>query len=782
MPMLSAHTGLRPSVTPMVLAGFIGVLVMGAVSVLPLVSRAQDTDVYVSAASTVLPADGTQAAPFTTIEAAVAAVPEGGTIHVDNSAAYTPVGTVTLSKSGVTLEGTGNPVIMVSGGTTAFMVSGTGVTMSGFSIQKTDKTSQTIVQIAASDVTISNNSFAGQFVIGDGEVSRAMVIQGGLTGLTITGNSFVDVRQPAYISGVTTGEVANNYTARTKGWVVEEGNLTFTGNTWGEGANANVYDIAVLATAGATYYTDIPALSAANNGAFVEDQRTSPKSLSIVYVDSTVGASGDGTKRSPVLTLSEALTRVSTGGTIVLATDVTTSAQTDIAKAVTIDGAGHRVTASFSGGSVLNILASNVTLKNLVEDGGKLSGTTANRGINIYKATSVLLDGVTASNNSKNGIVVNGSTVTAHNITTTNNGWEGIDVDLGSGVTTPAELTITGVSQHTETRAAIRIDDITKAVSVVDSNSQYGATTVGNTRDYYFNATKVALTDAVSLSGTSGTVAVSAVIPAGTVVTGSVGWDGVVSAPVATSASFSLTGFVPTVLSAIAVGSTNSDLTLDKAAKLTFTGEAGRQVGWINHAGVFTEITATCADNTQATNDGLASGADCKIDDGSDLVVWTKHFSTFATYRVTQLISSSGNGSAVSTGSTNTSSAVTAVTSTPTTGRVLGAETFSFSRDLTVGSVGDDVTELQTVLIAGGFLALEAPTGTFGPLTRAAVVKYQAAHNLPATGYVGSLTRGVLNTAATTAPVSGETATLTKIVELLKQVLELQTKLNAIAS
>lgn len=782
MPMLSAYTGLRSLATPMVLAGFIGVLVMGAVSVLPLVSRAQDADVYVSAASTTVPADGTQAAPFTTIEAAVAVVPDGGTIHVDNSGAYAPVGTLTLSKPGVTLEGTGEPVIRVSGGTTAFMVSGTGVTVRGFSVQKTDKTSQTIVQIAANDATISNNTFAGQFVIGDGDVSRALVIQGGLTGLTITGNSFADLRQPAYISGVTTGDVSNNFTARTKGWVVEEGNLTFTGNTWGEGANANVYDIAVLATAGTTYYTDIPGLSAANNGAFVEDQRTSPKSLSIVYVDSTVGTSGDGTKRSPVLTLSEALTRVSTGGTIVLGTDVTTSAQTDITKAVTIDGAGHRMTASFSGGSVLNIMASNVTLKNLVEDGGKLSGTTANRGINIYKATGVLLDGVTASNNSKNGIVVNGSTVTAHNITTANNGWEGIDVDLGSGVTTPAELTITGVSQHTETKAAIRIDDITKAVSVVDSSNQYGATTVGNTRDYYFNATKVALTDAVSLTGTSGTVAVSAVIPAGTVVTGSVGWDGVVSAPVATNASFSLEGFVPTVLSAIAVGSTNSDLTLDKAAKLTFAGEAGRMVGWINHAGVFTEITAVCADNTQVTNDGLASGTDCKIDDGSDLVVWTKHFSTFATYRVTQIISSGGSGSAASTASSNTSSVAPVTESAPVTGRVLGAETFSFSRDLTLGSKGDDVMELQTVLITGGFLSLGAPTGTFGPLTRAAVVKYQAAHGLPATGYVGSLTRAALNTVATATPATSDTTSLTKIVELLKQVLELQKKLNAIAS
>src|SRR5438552_3394844 len=49
----------------------------------------------------------------------------------------------------------------------------------------------------------------------------------------------------------------------------------------------------------------------------------------------------------------------------------------------------------------------------------------------------------------------------------------------------------------------------------------------------------------------------------------------------------------------------------------------------------------------------------------------------------------------------------------------------SFSRDLTVGSKGDDVSALQQLLISNGFLNIAAPTGYFGGLTKAALVKWQ---------------------------------------------------------
>ena len=62
----------------------------------------------------------------------------------------------------------------------------------------------------------------------------------------------------------------------------------------------------------------------------------------------------------------------------------------------------------------------------------------------------------------------------------------------------------------------------------------------------------------------------------------------------------------------------------------------------------------------------------------------------------------------------------------------------TFTRDLTVGSTGADVTALQTKL---GVSA----TGYFGSLTKAAVMSYQTANGIPSTGYVGPLTRAQLN-------------------------------------
>lgn len=67
------------------------------------------------------------------------------------------------------------------------------------------------------------------------------------------------------------------------------------------------------------------------------------------------------------------------------------------------------------------------------------------------------------------------------------------------------------------------------------------------------------------------------------------------------------------------------------------------------------------------------------------------------------------------------------------------------SRNLFQGRRGDDVRMLQTHLMENGFYPEGLITGYFGPLTRKAVVRYQALNGImPAVGYVGTITRGVL--------------------------------------
>ena len=80
---------------------------------------------------------------------------------------------------------------------------------------------------------------------------------------------------------------------------------------------------------------------------------------------------------------------------------------------------------------------------------------------------------------------------------------------------------------------------------------------------------------------------------------------------------------------------------------------------------------------------------------------------------------------------------------------VVQASTCSqISSDLAVGltdTIGDrSITELQKYLQSLGFLK-SAPTGHFGPATLAAVKSFQIKNNISSTGYVGPMTRAVIN-------------------------------------
>ncbi len=94
-----------------------------------------------------------------------------------------------------------------------------------------------------------------------------------------------------------------------------------------------------------------------------------------------------------------------------------------------------------------------------------------------------------------------------------------------------------------------------------------------------------------------------------------------------------------------------------------------------------------------------------------------------------------------STGSTGTNAG-----SAPSQGVVLGASTYNFRFNIQYRDRGTDVMELQKILIADGYLAIAAPTGWFGPMTYLAVKEYQKENTIsPISGFVGPLTRGVLN-------------------------------------
>ena len=140
-------------------------------------------------------------------------------------------------------------------------------------------------------------------------------------------------------------------------------------------------------------------------------------------------------------------------------------------------------------------------------------------------------------------------------------------------------------------------------------------------------------------------------IPANIQIQGPVNWTGTINNPrIEDNSSVSVpavNGYNTTTHSVIEVGFGDIPLSFNKAVRLSLAGQTGRLAGY-SRAGVFTPITTACSDDFQQAGDNLPAEGDCKIDTGEDLVIWTKHFTKFATYTQTQSASGSSSSSSSS--------------------------------------------------------------------------------------------------------------------------------------
>lgn len=140
------------------------------------------------------------------------------------------------------------------------------------------------------------------------------------------------------------------------------------------------------------------------------------------------------------------------------------------------------------------------------------------------------------------------------------------------------------------------------------------------------------------------------IIPAATTVTSaSTTWNGIMAAPRVTTVTLPPTaGQTKTLSSAIEVGFSGAKLSFDKGVRILMAGQANKRAGYTRSGEGFTEITTPCAEDSQTWADGhLVADEECKINSGSDLVIWTRHFTTFATYTQTTNTTSGGGGGSV---------------------------------------------------------------------------------------------------------------------------------------
>ena len=180
---------------------------------------------------------------------------------------------------------------------------------------------------------------------------------------------------------------------------------------------------------------------------------------------------------------------------------------------------------------------------------------------------------------------------------------------------------------------------VTVTAGTVDAGVDYSSLVTGGTGSTPQTATIPQTTVRTSSGSTIQ-------IPASTTVTATGGsWDGVITAPtVVPNSSVTIpvrSGSTAKIAAVIEVGASGVNLTFDKAVRLLIPGQAGKLAGFVRD-GVFTQITDVCAADTQVAGDALATSGDCSISVGADLVVWTKHFTTFVAYSSVAALANTG--------------------------------------------------------------------------------------------------------------------------------------------
>jgi hypothetical protein len=319
---------------------------------------------------------------YSTIQAAVTASNPGDIINIA-SGTIVLTEQVSVNKANLTIQGqgSGSTILQVSkfsGTNYGFLVTASGVTIRELQIQKTDKTGENdIVGVQGSNFTFQNNIVQGQFVVPDGDVSRALEVSGGLTGILIDGNKLFNLRQPGYLNPSTI-TISNNLVYGTKGWVIAGANVTFTGNQWATGAQAkNYWDIAILVGTNALYYPNLITLSNANFGAMIEDGRLdpAPRSHNITFVNAS--SSGDGSPLNPFQTIAAAIAATVAGGTVNVSAGIYNEHNININNALTLNGANKDVPSGSRGSEsrIQDILpGTGSALINTLSDGITING------------------------------------------------------------------------------------------------------------------------------------------------------------------------------------------------------------------------------------------------------------------------------------------------------------------------------------------------------------------------------------------------------------------------
>jgi len=151
---------------------------------------------------------------------------------------------------------------------------------------------------------------------------------------------------------------------------------------------------------------------------------------------------------------------------------------------------------------------------------------------------------------------------------------------------------------------------------------------------------------------------ISVNIPATNITSSNISWNGIIEAPKKIDVIIpTIEGKSRTQSIAIKIGFNDGKLIFSNAVRLLFPNETGKKIAYFSE-GNFNEIKNICGEDNQTWVDLNLNGwiEECYINNGSDLIVWTKHFTEFVTYTESDLPKTGGGSSGSSSSSSSSSS------------------------------------------------------------------------------------------------------------------------------
>lgn len=183
----------------------------------------------------------------------------------------------------------------------------------------------------------------------------------------------------------------------------------------------------------------------------------------------------------------EAIQKATSGATIKLTTDITVNVNgvdknggkfiiPDGVTGVIIDGGNKTITVEGKADASLFLVRgkdSSAKIQNLTIIRSEGSSKGIKHGMQAYGGANLTVNNVEVSGCWGYALVVNGSTATVDGLTTRGNDWGGINVDLGSGVETPADLTIKNAEIEEENSVYVEHNNSpdTKVTATIESGS-----------------------------------------------------------------------------------------------------------------------------------------------------------------------------------------------------------------------------------------------------------------------------------------------------------------------